>query len=88
MQAVRLILSTDKEYRKGVHWLETLRLRRTRILTSGYKVIYSALQIIHRLLTIQSLETFVYEYSTTVKSVLEKYLDNMMCVHLFHCLRW
>lgn len=28
----------DKEYRKGVHWLETLRLRRVKILESGYKV--------------------------------------------------
>ena len=28
----------DKEYRKGVHWLETLRLRRTKILENGYKV--------------------------------------------------
>lgn len=41
-QVVRFILSIDKEYRKGVHWLETLRLRRTRILTSGYKVSSSA----------------------------------------------
>lgn len=30
----------DREYRKGVHWLETLRLRRTKILESGYKVIH------------------------------------------------
>lgn len=30
--------SKDREYRKGVHWLETLRLRRTKILESGYKV--------------------------------------------------
>ena len=28
----------DKEYRKGVHWLETLRLRRIKILESGYHV--------------------------------------------------
>jgi hypothetical protein len=28
---------SDREYRKGVHWLETLRLRRTKILESGYK---------------------------------------------------
>lgn len=28
----------DKEYRKGVHWLETLRLRRVKILESGYHV--------------------------------------------------
>ncbi|KAJ3502317.1 hypothetical protein NLJ89_g8943 [Agrocybe chaxingu] len=51
----------DKDYRKGVHWLETLRLRRTKILESGYK----------------SLEMFVEEVSTTMKKVLEKYSDNM-----------
>lgn len=28
----------DKEYRKGVHWLETLRLRRTKILEAAYTV--------------------------------------------------
>ena len=28
----------DKEYRKGVHWLETLRLRRSTIIRSGYTV--------------------------------------------------
>lgn len=29
---------SDKEYRKGVHWLETLRLRRTKILEAAYTV--------------------------------------------------
>ncbi|KAG1828658.1 hypothetical protein EV424DRAFT_1591631 [Suillus variegatus] len=61
VRAKREADDADREYRKGVHWLETLRLRRTKILASGYK----------------SLETFVYEYSNTVKNVLEKYLDNM-----------
>ncbi|KAF9458728.1 hypothetical protein BDZ94DRAFT_1269896 [Collybia nuda] len=51
----------DKEYRKGVHWLETLRLRRTKILEGGYK----------------SLEMFVEESSAIVKKALEKYTDNM-----------
>ncbi|KAF8225789.1 RhoGAP-domain-containing protein [Tricholoma matsutake] len=51
----------DKEYRKGVHWLETLRLRRTKILEGGYK----------------SLEMFVEESSTILKKALEKYTDNM-----------
>ncbi|KAH9486648.1 Rho GTPase-activating protein 15 [Psilocybe cubensis] len=51
----------DREYRKGVHWLETLRLRRTKILESGYK----------------SLEMFIEEASTTMKTILEKYADNM-----------
>ncbi|KAF9015462.1 hypothetical protein BDQ17DRAFT_1341106 [Cyathus striatus] len=52
----------DREYRKGVHWLETLRLRRTKILESGYK----------------SLEMFVVESSQTVRKSLEKYTDNMI----------
>ncbi|KAJ7630593.1 hypothetical protein FB45DRAFT_915968 [Roridomyces roridus] len=53
----------DKEYRNGVHWLETLRLRR--IKTLGER------------LQGTSLETLVEEMSTTVKKVLEKYTDNM-----------
>ncbi|KAH9836530.1 RhoGAP-domain-containing protein, partial [Rhodofomes roseus] len=52
----------DREYRKGVHWQETLRLRRVKILESGYN----------------SLETFVHENAETVKSVLQRYTDNMV----------
>jgi hypothetical protein len=33
-----IILSEDKEYRKGVHWLETLRRRRMKLLEAGYNV--------------------------------------------------
>ncbi|KAF7978859.1 hypothetical protein HWV62_44331 [Athelia sp. TMB] len=51
----------DKEYRKGVHWLETLRLRRTKILEAAYT----------------SLEGFIFESAGTVKKVLEMYVDNM-----------
>ncbi|KIJ68806.1 hypothetical protein HYDPIDRAFT_107059 [Hydnomerulius pinastri MD-312] len=61
VRAKREADEADKEYRKGVHWLETLRLRRTKILESAYT----------------SLENFVHDYSSTVKSVLEKYIDNM-----------
>src|SRR5882757_2358746 len=69
----------DKEYRKGVHWLETLRLRRTKILQAGYDVSCSvAMRSLHCPRTVrQSLERFVYESSTTVKKVLEQYTDNM-----------
>lgn len=28
----------DKDYRKGVHWLETLRIRRVKILEGAFKV--------------------------------------------------
>ncbi|KAH7912985.1 hypothetical protein BJ138DRAFT_1171559 [Hygrophoropsis aurantiaca] len=61
VRAKREADEADKEYRNGVHWLETLRLRRTKILESAYK----------------SLEMFVYDYSSTIKDVLEKYIDNM-----------
>ncbi|KAK7064562.1 Rho GTPase-activating protein 27 [Favolaschia claudopus] len=61
VRAKREADEADKEYRNGVHWLETLRLRRIKILESGYR----------------SLEAFVQEYSSTVKSVLEKYTDNL-----------
>ncbi|KAH9919137.1 uncharacterized protein B0H18DRAFT_882164 [Fomitopsis serialis] len=62
VRAKREADEADKEYRKGVHWLETLRLRRVKILESGYK----------------SLEAFVRENAETVKSVLQKYTDNMV----------
>ncbi|KAI6045164.1 hypothetical protein EDC04DRAFT_2889347 [Pisolithus marmoratus] len=62
VRAKREADEADKEYRKGVHWLETLRLRKTKILDSAYG----------------SLETFIHEYASTVKVVLEKYLDNLM----------
>ncbi|KAJ7225904.1 hypothetical protein GGX14DRAFT_422836 [Mycena pura] len=61
VRAKRELDEADKEYRNGVHWLETLRLRRIKILESGYR----------------SLEMFVHESSATVKQVLEKYADNM-----------
>ncbi|KAF8634447.1 hypothetical protein AX15_000895 [Amanita polypyramis BW_CC] len=55
----------DKEYRKGVHWLETLRLRRTKLLEAGYN----------------SLEAFVVESSSLVKQVLQKYTDNLVATN-------
>lgn len=73
-----LSLDPDREYRKGVHWLETLRLRRTKILESGYKVSFAyAVKVIRSLNVGQSLEMFVEELSVMMKSVLEKYADNM-----------
>ncbi|KAF7367212.1 Glucosamine 6-phosphate N-acetyltransferase [Mycena sanguinolenta] len=61
VRAKREAEEADKDYRNGVHWLETLRLRRIKILESGYR----------------SLEMFVQESSATVKNVLEKYTDNL-----------
>ncbi|THV06112.1 RhoGAP-domain-containing protein [Dendrothele bispora CBS 962.96] len=61
VRAKRELEEANKEYRKGVHWLETLRLRRVKTLESGYN----------------SLLLFVEECSTVVKLALEKYTDNM-----------
>ncbi|KAH9964547.1 hypothetical protein BC827DRAFT_1259589 [Russula dissimulans] len=55
----------DKEYRKAVHWLETLRIRRVKILEGGYN----------------SLERFVLEGTETVKKVLITYADTMIATH-------
>ncbi|KAI0080062.1 RhoGAP-domain-containing protein [Panus rudis PR-1116 ss-1] len=62
VRAKREADEADKEYRKAVHWLETLRLRRVKILESGYN----------------SMESFLRENSITVKQVLKRYLDNML----------
>ncbi|TFK30739.1 RhoGAP-domain-containing protein [Coprinopsis marcescibilis] len=61
VRAKREADEADKEYRKGIHWLETLRLRRTKILEGGYK----------------SLEMFVEDCSTTLKKCLVKYTDHL-----------
>ncbi|KAF9023411.1 hypothetical protein BDZ89DRAFT_955713 [Hymenopellis radicata] len=65
VRAKRELEEADKEYRKGVHWLETLRLRRTKILESGYNA-----RSIHP-------SGFVQESSNAVKKALEKYTDNL-----------
>ncbi|KAH9853026.1 RhoGAP-domain-containing protein [Lenzites betulinus] len=62
VRAKREADEADKEYRKGVHFLETLRIRRVKILESGFK----------------SLESFVRESAGTVKKVLEVYTDNLI----------
>lgn len=61
VRAKREADEADKDYRKGVHWLETLRLRRTKILEGGYK----------------SLEMFVEESGTVLKRILQRYSDNL-----------
>ncbi|KAL4069347.1 hypothetical protein J3A83DRAFT_4537308 [Scleroderma citrinum] len=66
VRAKREADEADKEYRKGVHWLETLRLRRTKILENAYA----------------SLENFTRDYSSTAKIVLEKYVDNLMATNV------
>ncbi|KAI8983411.1 hypothetical protein BD414DRAFT_81407 [Trametes punicea] len=61
VRAKREAEEADKEYRKGVHWLETLRIRRVKLLESGFK----------------SVESFVRESSETVKKAIEVYIDNL-----------
>ncbi|KII93467.1 hypothetical protein PLICRDRAFT_121785 [Plicaturopsis crispa FD-325 SS-3] len=62
VRAKREADEADKEYRKGVHWLETLRLRRAKTLEGAYK----------------SLELFIHESASVIKSVLERYTDNLI----------
>ncbi|KAI0035293.1 hypothetical protein K488DRAFT_76750 [Vararia minispora EC-137] len=62
VRAKREADEADKEYRKAVYRLETLRLRRAKILQAGYN----------------SLERFYYEATETVKKALESYTDNML----------
>jgi hypothetical protein len=66
VRAKRDAEDADREYRRAVHWLETLRIRRAKILEAGYK----------------SMELFVAELAGAMKGVLERYTDNMTCVLL------
>ncbi|EJD55489.1 RhoGAP-domain-containing protein [Auricularia subglabra TFB-10046 SS5] len=64
VRAKREADDADKEYRKGVHWLETLRLRRVKILESGYN----------------SLEIFVRESTEAIKKSMTVYVDNLLAL--------
>ncbi|KAI9512277.1 hypothetical protein F5148DRAFT_1163734 [Russula earlei] len=64
-RAKREAEEADKEYRKAVHWLETLRIRRVKILEGGYN----------------SLERFILEGTDTVKKVLITYTDTLIATH-------
>ncbi|KAH7104511.1 RhoGAP-domain-containing protein [Auriculariales sp. MPI-PUGE-AT-0066] len=54
----------DQEYRKAIHWLETLRLNRVKILEGAYN----------------SLETFVRETTDTINKSLIIYVDNLIAL--------
>ncbi|KAF8272362.1 hypothetical protein EI94DRAFT_1776950 [Lactarius quietus] len=62
VRAKREADEADKDYRKAVHWLETLRIRRVKTLEGGYN----------------SLERFVYDGTETIKKVLVTYVDTMI----------
>ncbi|KZV76944.1 RhoGAP-domain-containing protein [Peniophora sp. CONT] len=62
VRAKRETDEADREYRKGVVWAETLRLRRVKTLQAGYN----------------SLETLFYEASATVKRALLSYTDSVL----------
>ncbi|KAF8592006.1 RhoGAP-domain-containing protein [Ramaria rubella] len=74
VRAKREADEADKEYRAGVHWLETLRLRRIKTLESGYK----ARSLIHFRESSFTLETFIFESADTTKRVLTKYADSIV----------
>lgn len=81
---ISLTLCTDKEYRKAVHFLETLRIRRVKLLESGYTVRLD-MKVLHRTrseVVTQSMESFIRESSETVKNILERYTDNLRCAAL------
>ncbi|THH11784.1 hypothetical protein EW145_g435 [Phellinidium pouzarii] len=65
VRAKREADEADKEYRKGVHWLETLRIRRFKILEGAF----------------QSLEIFIDESSNKTKSAFDKYLGNLVATN-------
>lgn len=62
VRAKREADDADKEYRKGIHWLETLRIRRKKILEGGYL----------------SLQLFVQDSADLMKNILIKYSDNLI----------
>ncbi|KAG8906807.1 hypothetical protein FRB99_006074 [Tulasnella sp. 403] len=62
VKAKREADEADKEYRKGVHWLETLRIKRASTIRSGYT----------------SLEDFIWEQGLTVRKVLQRYVDSLI----------
>ncbi|VDC01936.1 unnamed protein product [Peniophora sp. CBMAI 1063] len=62
VRAKRETDEADREYRKGVVWAETLRLRRVKTLQAGYN----------------SLETLFYEASATLKRTLLTYTDSIL----------
>lgn len=64
-----------------MHWLETLRLRRVKILEGGYNVRAPPLVCWacgSLTSSLQSLEQFVRELSETTKRVLERYCDSVL----------
>ncbi|KAG8835577.1 hypothetical protein FRC18_000266 [Serendipita sp. 400] len=65
VRAKRDAEEADKEYRKGVHEMETLRLRREKILEAGYT----------------SLETLVSETAELMVKVIERYADNLIATN-------
>lgn len=69
VRAKREADEADKEYRKAVHYAETLRLRKTKILEAGYN----------------SLGMFIEETSSTLKTLLAKYIDSVVATHTTQC---
>ncbi len=73
-------LFSDKDYRKAIHWLETLRIRRVKILEGGYNVSDVLCRELAPRTSTQSLERFVFEGTGIIKKALVTYVDTMMSV--------
>ncbi|RDB29694.1 Rho GTPase-activating protein 27 [Hypsizygus marmoreus] len=68
----------DKEYRKGVHWLETLRLRRTKILEAGYKSLEMFVEESSAILALSNLPETLYSATTTTQTQLSSHLRSIV----------
>lgn len=81
IQEAVLTYSIDKEYRKGVHHFETLRLRRQKILEGAFVVSLVIVAVAKAFLIfeyIKSLELFIEDASSKMRACLDKYTGNLL----------
>lgn len=69
----------EREYRKGVHWLETLRIRKVKTLEGGCNVCASKETFkIMSAESLQSLESFIREVAEALRNVLSCYMTGLL----------
>lgn len=81
IQEAVLTYSIDKEYRKGVHHFETLRLRRQKILEGAFVVSLVTVAVAKAFLIFEyfkSLELFIEDASSKMRACLDKYTGNLL----------
>lgn len=81
IQEAMLTYSIDKEYRKGVHHFETLRLRRQKILEGAFVVSLVTVAVAKAFLIFEyfkSLELFIEDASSKMRACLDKYTGNLL----------